>query len=582
MNEIRRVLQQASWRLLMIDLLRTLSVCMAGAVGALIVALFVERIFGVAIRFPGDWVRLALISAAAAGLVAIAWRLFRQHRGVALARELDERANLKETLSTAMCVAHSDDPWSRVVLETAREKAVGVNVKHAIPITAPRVWPLPFAMLLALVVLWFSIPRWDVLGLFNKRQIAAQEQQSQIQATSESKEAIDKVMEKLKSTGVEVKLDDDAAGEAGENQKPKSAEDIRRDAVKRLTQMTERLNAEKAGEKAQQMQALKDVMKQLKQPGPGPLDQLSKAMAQGDFQKAKEELGELAKQLGSDALSKEQKEQMQAQLQKLQDQMQKLADDRQQMEKQLEKAGLPKGDAQKLAKDPEALKKALEQLNNLTDEQKKQLMQKAMAQSSACKQCESMSESLSKMCQGMSQSGMNGEGMEGMEGLAGQLSELEMAGMELESLDAASQEAMRQLAKMAGQCNGGNCNNPGEPGDGSCQSPWRAGDTANRPGNGSGGPGQGNGMSPEEIDSPVSIEKTMAQSKNTGGPITGSRLVYGEQIRGESTADFAEAVESSAKAATEAIEGMQIRRELHGPVKRYFGRMEERAKKKGP
>jgi hypothetical protein len=40
------------------------------------------------------------------------------------------------------------------------------------------------------------------------------------------------------------------------------------------------------------------------------------------------------------------------------------------------------------------------------------------------------------------------------------------------------------------------------------------------------------------------------------------------------------AVESSSKAATEAITDNTVRRELHDPVKFYFGRMEERAKKK--
>ena len=123
-------------------------------------------------------------------------------------------------------------------------------------------------------------------------------------------------------------------------------------------------------------------------------------------------------------------------------------------------------------------------------------------------------------------------------------------------------------------------------GEGMCegmgQGPWRAGETAGRFGNGSGGPGQGNGMSPQGEDAPVSIEKTKAASKNTGGPIIGSRLVYGEQVKGESTAEFMEAVESSSKAATEAISDNLVRRELQGAVKHYFGRMEERARKSQP
>jgi hypothetical protein len=70
----------------------------------------------------------------------------------------------------------------------------------------------------------------------------------------------------------------------------------------------------------------------------------------------------------------------------------------------------------------------------------------------------------------------------------------------------------------------------------------------------------------------------VAQSKQGNGPIIGSKLVYGDQVKGESQAEFQAAVESSAKAATEAVEGMQVRRELQESVKHYFGRLEKRAK----
>jgi hypothetical protein len=490
MNEIRRVLKQASLRLMLVDLLRTLAVTLAAAVGALIIALFVERIFGAAV----SWIELAWICAAAAVVLAVGWSLFRRHRGVALARELDERANLKETLSTAMCVASSDDPWARVVLETARERAVGVNVRQAIPITAPRVWPLPLAMALALTVLWFSVPHWDVMGLFNKRQAAAEQEKAKIQATSESKEAQEKVLEKLRQAGMDLKLEE-AGTESDESKTPQDPDAIRRSAVKKLTAAVDQLKDMKSGEKQQQLQALKDAMKQLKQPGPGPLDQLSKSLAQGDFKKAQEDLQELSKQLASDSLSKEQKEQLQQQMGKLQEQLEKAAENRQDIEKQLEKAGMSKEQAQKAAKDPAALQKAMEELENLSDEQKQQLLKKMQAQLGACKQCDGMGESLSKMAKGMSPNGMNAEGMEGMEGLSGQLSELEMASAEMDAMDAATSEALKQLAKMASKCQGGkpgDCNGQGEcEGCGSCNSPWKAGETAGKFGNGSGGPGQG-------------------------------------------------------------------------------------------
>jgi hypothetical protein len=585
MNEIRLVLKQASGRLLMVDLLRTLTVCMAAAVGGLIVALLAQRIFGVQIRFPGDWLRLAGVLAMAAALAALVWSLVRRARGIALARELDERADLNESLSTAMWASAkaADDPWAHAVIETARDRATRVDVRRAIPITAPRLWPLPFAMALSLAILWFSVPAFDLLGLMEQRQTVAQTEQAVITATSESRDATEKVLEKLRQAGLDMK--DDAAQEGAEQQAPKDPDQIRAQAIKRLTNMAEKLSEMQQGEKAQQMQALKDMMKQLRQPGPGPLDQLSRSLARGDFKKAQEELGELSKQLASDSLTEEQKQQLQQQLQKLQEQMQQLAQAKQDLEKQLEQAGMNKEQAQKAARDPEALKKALEELSNLSDEQKQQLMEKALAQMKAAEQCQSMGECLSQMAAGMSKDGMSQDGMEGMEGLSGQLSMMEMAQMEMESLGAASEEAMRQLAKLSGKmgkpgnCSGGDCEG-GECEGGSCNNPWSAGLTQGRMGGGSGGPGQGMGASPDEIDSPVSIDRVRSASKQTQGPIIGTRLVYGEQVKGESSAEFIQAVEASRKAATEAISGNEVPRELQPAVKHYFGRMEERAKKR--
>jgi hypothetical protein len=584
MNEIRRVLKLASWRLILIDFFRTLAVTASAAVGALIVALFAERIFGLAITWPRDWVRLGAILLGTAVAAAFAWSMVRRHTGVRLAAEVDERANLKESLSTALCVASSDDPWSRNVLETAREKAVKVDVKKAIPITAPRLWPVPFAMALALVTLWFAVPHWDVFGLFHKR-VAEQEAKDQVRTVqNEIKADTDKLADLMKQAKVEIKDDEAAAQPTDQNNPtPKDPDEIRRAAVKKLTSMNEKLADMRQGDKAKQLEALKNQMKQLKQPGPGPLDKMTQSLQRGDFKKAQDDLQEMAKQLASDSMSKEDKEKAGEQLKKLAEQLDKLSKDRQDLEKQLEKAGMNKEQAAQAARDPEALKKAMEAMKNLSEEQKEQLQKMAQSQNAACKQCNGMAQSMSKMAKGTSKTGMNQEGQEGMEGLEGQLSELEMSEQDLKNLDAAMSECRGQLAKMAGQCKGGgNCDGKGiKLAQSDQQSPWKAGETAGKMGKGSGGPGQsGGGTSPQGADAPVSTEKTVAQSKQGNGPIIGSKLVYGDQVKGESQAEFQAAVESSAKAATEAVEGMQVRRELQDSVKHYFGRLQDRAKGK--
>lgn len=582
MNEIRRVLKLAAWRLLVIDIFHTLAITTSAAIAALILTLLAERIFGLVISFPGDWSRLAAIALGAGLLGSITWSIIRRARGITVARELDERADLRESLSTAMCVAKSEDAWARVVVETARDRATKVDVRRAIPYAAPRTWPVPIALVLSMVVLWFSVPRWDVLGYF-KQAKAKQDEQTQITAVkAEIKQNDQKLEEMLKQAKIDLKADE-ATQETSESKNPLSPDEIRRAAVKKLTSQVDKLSEMRQGDKTKQLDALKQAMKQLKQPGPGPLDQLSKALQKGDFTKAKEELEEASKQMASANLSPEDKAKAQEQMKKLAEQLDKLAKDKQDLQKQLQQAGMDKDAAAKASKSPEELKKALEEMKNMSEAEKQELMKNALAQMGACKQCEGMGEKMSQMAKNSGKAGMNQEAQEAMEAMEGQLSEMEQMSKDCEAAEAALDEAKSQLAKMAGQCKGGgNCNGDGE-GElmaSEKQSPWRAGESQGKFGNGQGGPGQsGGGAHHDNTDAPVNIaEKMKAQSKNGGGPIIGSRLVAGDQVRGESQAEYSAAVEASSKAATEAIENMQVQKELQNTVKHYFGRLEAKAK----
>jgi F0F1-type ATP synthase membrane subunit b/b' len=583
MTEIRRVLQAAAWRLWAIHALRTFIITLSGAIVALMLALLAQRIFGLKIEWPGDWARLAGAALGLAAVLAAGWSFITRPKELRVARELDERADLRESLSTALVYAKSKDPWAQAVVETARAKAVGVRVKQAIPIAGPRFWPVPLALVLSLYVLYLTVPTLDVFGALKKRQQEelAQQQVQQVKAeVQKDQEQLKKLLEKAK---IDVK-DDEAAKEGAEQQQPQNPEQIRRTALKKLTSLQDKLNEQKNGEKAKALESLKEQMRQLKQPGPGPLDNLTKNLQKGDFQKARKDLEELQKQMADGNLSKEDQQKAQKQMEKLGDQLKQLAENKKEMEQKLEQAGMSKEQAQKSAKSPEELKKALEELKNLSEEEKQELMKRAMAQMSACKNCSNMGEAMSQAAQAMAKSGgMSQEAQEAMEKMAGQLSDAEMQQADMEATDAAMDEAMKQLSKLGGQCKGGkpgNCDGQGgDPGYSDCQGPWKAGESAGKFGKGSGGPGvSGGGMSPQGEDAPAVTEKKFAGSKQTQGPIIGVRMVQGDQVKGEAQAEFSQAVESSSKAATEAIVEQQVPRELQNAVKGYFGRLESKAK----
>ncbi len=586
MNQIYSIVSRASWRLTLIHWLRTLAVLATVAIALAIIARLVERVFGLGAHFAPVWGEVALWAPIAVLVLATAWSLFRRKSTSAVARELDERAGLREALSTAICFEKSQDAWGRAVVENAQRTAATVQVGRAIPIEAPRYWPVPVGAALAFLVVWIAVPVIDVLGIWAKQTAAEDRIREVTEVKADVQQRTDKVKEMLAKAKIE--FVDEQGAEASAEQKPtdNDPEAIRRAAVKKLTEMTDKLEGMKEGEKADQMEALKEAMRQLRQPGPGPLDEFSRSLARGDFNKAQEALQQLQQQLASGDMSPEQREEAKKQAENLAKQLEKIAENKEALAKKLEEAGLDKEKAKELLEkattDPQALKEALEQTKGLSEEQKQELMQMCKSGMGACQSAENMSEALSKMAQGMTQEGLQQQGAEGMQELSQELSSAEMLESDMENLDAALEEAKQQLAELGGQCMGdGECNGNGDqPGKGG-QGGWRQG-SSNKRGQGSGGPGQGSGASPEAEAVDFTVEKNKAKTKTGQGPIIGTRLVYGPQVKGESKAQFSEVVAASSAAAAEAVESQQVPRELHNAVKHYFGTLEGKVKPEKP
>ncbi|MDX2131998.1 MAG: hypothetical protein SFY69_08100 [Planctomycetota bacterium] len=582
MSDVRKVVRKAGVRLALIDFGRVLAVALAGAIGLVIVARLVEQTFGLKAAFAPVWPLVALWGPIAVLAGSVVAALVRRQRAISVAQTLDERADLKEALSTAMYLERERDPWSVAVVESAQRTAKGVDVSRAIPFEAPRLWPAPLGAGMALAIIWFAVPNLDVLGVTEKKvaEVRRVERVEAVKAEIQTREAeIKKMLEKAK-----VQFVDETGDVNAENQKPEmdDPEAIQRAAVRKLTALTDKLEQEKEGEKAAQAEAIREAMRQLRQPGEGPLDEFSRMLARGDFNKAQDMLKQFEQQLADNSMSPEAQEQAKKQMENLAKQLEKMGKDQQALAKKLEQQGLDKKSAQELAQkaasgNPEDLKKALEQAQNLSDEQKKQLMEMAKAAMQTQAQCQSMSEAMSKAAEGMTQEGLQQEGMEGLEQLAGELSEMEMIQSDMENLDAALDEAKKQLAELAGQCMGGDMPGDGQSGTGQNGS-WREGNSQ-RMGQGSGGPGRGNGASPESSPIDYTTEKVKANTQTTAGPIIGSRLVYGAQVKGESVAEFERVVESSASEAAEALDSQSVPREYHDAVKTYFGRLQERVKK---
>lgn len=582
MDQVRRVVTRAGRRLMFNTFLQNVSITLTGAMALAILARLVERVFSLEEFFASYWLWSLVGAGVAALVVAFVWTWVTRKQAVAVATEVDERANLREALSTALYVEKSQDAWANAMRETATRAAASVNVSGAVPVEAPRAWPVPLATLIALLVLWYAVPSMDVLGHQKVKTAQKEKEKEIVQVKTEVSAAEQKIKEMLQKANADF-LDEkpnDTASAPDQKVEENDADAIRRAAIRDLTSLTTKIEQAQQSEKAMESEALKEAMEQLKQPGPGPLDELSRQLSKGEFGAAKAALEQLSKQMSDDSLSKDQKESLQKQAENLAKQLDKLSQQQDQLTKKLQEQGLDKKTAQDLAKkaaDPAALKDAMDKLPQLSEAQKDALMKMAQAASKSSESCSNMSEAMSKMAQGMSQEGMQQDAMQAMQDMANQLSESEMMQSDMENLQAAMEEAKDQLAKLGGQCKGG-----GAPGEGECEGSgklgqWREGDSSKR-GKGSGGPGQSEGgISPEAQASDYQFEKKKANVNTTAGPVISSRLVQGDQIKGESVAEFSEAIEQGETTAAEGIDNMRIPREMEGAVKNYFGALKKKA-----
>lgn len=576
MDPIHQVIARAARRLLIGAWIRYAVVLLTVALGLAVVARGTQKLAPV-VTIQWAWVLPALI---AAGLVAaLVIALARRPRTLDVARTVDERAGLRESLSTALCVQDEDGPWSRAIVDDAGARARRVIVKDAVPVRAPaNTWWVVAAGAGLLAVWW--LPVRDLTGMLARKQAAEAERQQVKEVAAQIDETQKKIDEILSKAGVEIeKNDEDTEDLFNPKQVERvSAEEMQRAAIKKLTELSDKLEEKRNGEEGMTFDAIQDAMKRLEQPEPGPATEMSRAMARGDFAEAKKQLEQLAEQIKSGEMSEEQKQQLQKQAEKMSEALGQMAQNRQQLEEQLKAAGLSEQQAQQMAADPSALEQALKD-QGLSQQQIEQLKQQAQAQQNASDAASAMSQAMGQMAQGM-QNGSQQQAGEGLDSMSGQLSNLEQMQSEMQSLEQAMGECQGQKASMGESFSEGN--GQGQSfGEGSQWGPngqYSQGESMSN-GKGSGGPGKGMGVSPEEQATDFVFKSEHAKVNTTDqGPVIASSLVYGAQVKGESKAAFSDAVSSAEAQAAEAIETKRVPREHEEAVKAYFGRLQKAAK----
>jgi hypothetical protein len=356
----------------------------AGSVGLLVAAVLLALLVLVAKLVPGTDVPNAAVVGAAfgGGLVAAIVAAMLRRSAVAtdaqLALRIDERLRLQERLTSALAFERSTDAYARAAVAdavtVASDPALRAKVRNAFPARVPaHVWATtPIAALLVAAQVYLPAYEWPVEEM-------TPVEEARLAQKKASEDALERVKEELESAKALPQDVRDSLASLAQNAESKvggeaADEDARREAIRRMSELQNRLDDVKKSGEALRHEALKRDLAGLEKQD-GPLSKFSDEIAKGDFASAKKELEELAKKIESGEMAAGDSEAAAAALEQMAKSLETLADRQQSLKDELERAGL---DAQ-LASNPEALERAIAENPNLSEQQREQLQKGAAA-----------------------------------------------------------------------------------------------------------------------------------------------------------------------------------------------------------
>ena len=526
----------------------------AGAFGAVVL---LDRLYAL------DWPlgRLALGLAGLALVVGTVWTLARRASPETAAATLDEAASLRERISTGLyCqdeqVQHNE-AFARAVVADAERVSRLVSARLHVRLRAP--FAAVYGGLAVLVAaLLLLLPAGMLIG---QETAAAQRESEELTRTKvEVKQRLDQI-KKVAQTNpalkdLDKKLDELDRSPTAKMERP---EQVRHEALKKIDKLGDVLREQRKSDRLQTVDQIKKMLRSIKAPSQTntPAQKLTKALAEGDFKAAQEQIKQMQEQLAT--LKSPQDA---AKLKALQDQLEDLgkklaaAADQKKSRQQLQQAGLKKEDIERMLQ--QLTKKDLDQL-------RKQLEQRGMSQQDIEKLIQQMQkqQQAGSMARQMAQAMQQAASAAGAGQLGGAIGELDSAGDQLSEMEMLEQE-MAQLDSMLAELQ-----SAANDLDGSCRGscPGRGPGMGQKPGQGRGG------LAPEEQT--ATRFKTHRQKVHTGqGRIIGQFLIDGQQAKGQVSDELVEVLAAEEREATDLIHRDRIPRQYHKAIKDYFSNVQ--------
>jgi hypothetical protein len=514
--------------------------CLAAGLALATVVLGVEKLGQVPV--PGaEWLPFAVgscVALVAAGLIAILTGPGRIDAAVAL----DRAFGLNERLSTALTLPEEfrDTPAGRALVADAIRHVADLDVGSRFGLAMPRrAWiPLIPAVLAGAIVL---VPAWSKQSTAAARTPLEPKVEKELvskQSSALSKKMAEqrKSMDKAKFAEAE-KLLADVEKAANELSKAPPAQKDK--AMVTLNKLTDALK-----ERQKQLGSPEQVNRQLQQlkdmASSGPADDLAKAMAKGDFEKAANELKQLKEKLASGKMSEKEKEALKKQVGEMADQLKKLAN-LEQRKKQLEEAKKNGGlTAEQFDKEMAKLNdqsKNLEKLQKMANQLAE--AEKAMAKGDTKKAAEALGMSekqLEKMASELKE----------LQSLEGALADLQDA---KNGMNGEAQESLNQLGEGMNQLGQGQRKNSG-----------------------SGAPnrGVGEGDRPESPDNVASYQTRTKNQYTKGAAIIEGTAPPTAQSKGTSQITIVGEIETNSGSSADALSNQKIPKSVEKHIRGYF------------
>jgi hypothetical protein len=549
-ESIRKRVQFAHRRLLLIAFLRWLPWTLGGAFLLMSLAMTVPKLWSLSI--PSDlWGIGWLVATLLLGVAGSALVTYRHSGGILrAATEIDRRSRLKERVSSVLLLTETErvTPVGVALIEDAERRLSQVDLRQEFPMPVSWKFWLPTIPLALACGIFFLIPDVrqvdasadpaKVVGepkstVLLKKQLAAQKKLLEEKGLKDAANLLSKIERQVQDTG-------------------KKSTSERKETLIKLNDVTKMLRERQ--QTIGDMESLKKRLEKMEGFTKGPADRIQKSIQEGNFKDAANAVRELQKQLASGKLDdNKQREELKRQLDQLSKSLQEIA------EKQ----------ADSLRK----LEQERDQAQSAGDYAKAAMLQdqldKMKSMDNPAKGASKLADQLKKACENLANS-KDSEAAKSLAEMEKQLGEMAQSESELESLESTLEQLSECKSSMqCDQCQGEGC--------AECQGLGNTDMASQGGGKGKGdgmGEGQGKGDRPEEVgdtkayDSQVRAEIQKGKSVQVG-------TADGANLPGESLEDVRTAVQAAELEDEDPLTNVRLPKSHREQVQKYFDAIRE-------